>query len=56
MKVEVLGPNNDQIMNSGWITECSLKGGKLGTFVFSQQEIIWSKLGYKCEGECCVNK
>ena len=50
MSVQVIGPDGIEIMNSGWISDCSLKGGKLGAFVFSQQEIIWSKLSYKCEG------
>ncbi|KAI6650257.1 Thrombospondin-2-like [Oopsacas minuta] len=36
------------IIDSGWIRDCTLQGGKLGTFVFSQEAVIWSQLNYKC--------
>ena len=47
----VVHDSEREIINSGWILDCSLRGGKLGAFVFSQQGIIWSQLNYKCIGK-----
>jgi thrombospondin 2/3/4/5 len=39
------------IVDSGNIYDSTLKGGRLGMYVFSQENIIWSNLVYKCNGE-----
>ncbi|XP_069986871.1 cartilage oligomeric matrix protein-like isoform X2 [Penaeus vannamei] len=39
---------NNQVMDSGNIYDSTLKGGRLGLFCFSQEEIIWSNMEYKC--------
>nr|XP_027229754.1 cartilage oligomeric matrix protein-like isoform X7 [Penaeus vannamei] len=37
-----------QVMDSGNIYDGTLKGGRLGLYCFSQEEIIWSNMEYKC--------
>ncbi|XP_063594894.1 cartilage oligomeric matrix protein-like [Penaeus indicus] len=39
------------VMDSGNIYENTLKGGRLGLYCFSQEEIIWSNVKYTCEEE-----
>ena len=34
--------------DSGNVIENSLKGGRLGVFCFSQEQLIWSDLAYNC--------
>ena len=36
------------VEDSGNIFEDTLKGGRLGVFCFSQEELIWSDLSYNC--------
>ncbi|ROT79306.1 thrombospondin [Penaeus vannamei] len=40
---------NNEVMDSGNIYDDSLKGGRLGLYCFSQEEIIWSNVKYTCE-------
>ncbi|VEN56410.1 unnamed protein product [Callosobruchus maculatus] len=39
---------DQEVADSGNIFETTLKGGQLGVLCFSQQEIIWSDLVYRC--------
>ena len=39
--------------DSGYITDHQFKGGRLGVLAFSQKEIIFSDLQYKCNGKTC---
>lgn len=43
------------VVDSGNIYDSTLKGGRLGMFVFSQEMIIWSNLIYRCNGELKSN-
>ncbi|XP_053494830.1 thrombospondin-3b [Ictalurus furcatus] len=36
------------VADSGVVIDSSMKGGRLGVFCFSQENIIWSNLGYRC--------
>uniref|UniRef100_A0A667XY01 Thrombospondin 3b n=1 Tax=Myripristis murdjan TaxID=586833 RepID=A0A667XY01_9TELE len=36
------------VADSGVVIDSSMKGGRLGVFCFSQEQIIWSNLGYRC--------
>ena len=39
------------VIDSGKIYDNTLKGGRLGFFVFSQESVIWSKMSYNCSEE-----
>lgn len=39
-----------QISDSGTVIDYTMKGGRLGVFCFSQEEVIWSNLMYRCNG------
>lgn len=39
------------VVDSGNVFDSTLKGGRLGMYVFSQEMIIWSNLVYKCNGK-----
>lgn len=39
------------VADSGVIIDTSMRGGRLGVFCFSQENIIWSNLQYRCNGE-----
>lgn len=39
------------VADSGVVIDMKMKGGRLGVFCFSQENIIWSNLGYRCNGE-----
>lgn len=39
------------VADSGVIVDTSMRGGRLGVFCFSQENIIWSNLQYRCNGE-----
>uniref|UniRef100_A0A4W4H7J0 TSP C-terminal domain-containing protein n=1 Tax=Electrophorus electricus TaxID=8005 RepID=A0A4W4H7J0_ELEEL len=36
------------VADSGVVMDTSMRGGRLGVFCFSQENIIWSNLGYRC--------
>lgn len=36
------------VADTGLITDTSMRGGRLGVFCFSQENIIWSNLKYRC--------
>ncbi|XP_056601769.1 thrombospondin-4a [Triplophysa dalaica] len=38
----------DLVADSGVIIDTSMRGGRLGVFCFSQENIIWSNLRYRC--------
>ncbi|XP_077087801.1 thrombospondin-4a isoform X2 [Siphateles boraxobius] len=38
----------DMIADSGVVIDTSMRGGRLGVFCFSQENIIWSNLRYRC--------
>uniref|UniRef100_A0A3Q3X6U7 Uncharacterized protein n=1 Tax=Mola mola TaxID=94237 RepID=A0A3Q3X6U7_MOLML len=40
------------VADTGVIVDTSMRGGRLGVFCFSQENIIWSNLKYRCNGEC----
>ncbi|XP_073822840.1 cartilage oligomeric matrix protein-like [Musca autumnalis] len=40
--------NDRMILDSGNVHDSTLKGGRLGVFCYSQPNIIWSDLSYKC--------
>lgn len=39
------------VADSGVIIDTAMRGGRLGVFCFSQENIIWSNLQYRCNGE-----
>uniref|UniRef100_A0A8C1VZ37 Thrombospondin 4a n=1 Tax=Cyprinus carpio TaxID=7962 RepID=A0A8C1VZ37_CYPCA len=41
----------DLVADSGVIIDTSMRGGRLGVFCFSQENIIWSNLRYRCNGD-----
>uniref|UniRef100_A0A7N6BRV5 Thrombospondin 4a n=1 Tax=Anabas testudineus TaxID=64144 RepID=A0A7N6BRV5_ANATE len=43
---------SDLVADTGVIIDTSMRGGRLGVFCFSQENIIWSNLKYRCNGEC----
>jgi len=38
----------DLVADSKNIFDSTIKGGRMGAYCFSQENIIWSDLGYKC--------
>lgn len=36
--------------DSGVVVDTTMRGGRLGVFCFSQENIIWSNLRYRCNG------
>lgn len=38
------------VADSGVVIDTSMRGGRLGVFCFSQENIIWSNLRYRCNG------
>lgn len=42
--------------DSGIIIDTTMRGGRLGVFCFSQENIIWSNLKYRCNGEKVARK
>ncbi|KAG7489173.1 thrombospondin-4-B-like [Solea senegalensis] len=39
---------SDMVADTGVIIDTSMRGGRLGVFCFSQENIIWSDLKYRC--------
>jgi thrombospondin 2/3/4/5 len=39
------------VADSGNVFDSTLKGGRLGMYVFSQEMTIWSNMAYRCNGE-----
>ncbi|XP_010562461.1 PREDICTED: thrombospondin-3 [Haliaeetus leucocephalus] len=42
------------VADSGVIIDTTMRGGRLGVFCFSQENIIWSNLQYRCNGTCAM--
>ena len=38
------------VVDTGYIIDKTLKGGKVGMYVFSQAKVVWSNMSYKCNG------
>ena len=38
------------VVDTGYIIDKTLKGGKVGMYVFSQANVVWSNMSYKCNG------
>uniref|UniRef100_A0AAY4DZD1 Thrombospondin 3 n=1 Tax=Denticeps clupeoides TaxID=299321 RepID=A0AAY4DZD1_9TELE len=38
----------EQVADSGVVTDTNMRGGRLGVFCFSQENVIWSNLRYRC--------
>lgn len=41
----------DMVADSGVVIDTTMRGGRLGVFCFSQENIIWSNLRYRCNGK-----
>lgn len=46
---------SDLVADTGVIIDTSMRGGRLGVFCFSQENIIWSNLKYRCNGESAIS-
>lgn len=44
------------VADTGIITDATMRGGRLGVFCFSQENIIWANLRYRCNGESALTK
>ncbi|WP_411023842.1 hypothetical protein, partial [Salmonella sp. s51228] len=54
-RVTIFKGENSRI-ESGWIYDSNIYyGGKLGMYVFSQQQIIWTNLEYNCLECTCTS-
>ncbi|XP_011614182.2 thrombospondin-4a [Takifugu rubripes] len=42
---------SDLVADTGVIIDTSMRGGRLGVFCFSQENIIWSNLKYRCNDQ-----
>uniref|UniRef100_A0A673XQH6 Si:ch211-43f4.1 n=1 Tax=Salmo trutta TaxID=8032 RepID=A0A673XQH6_SALTR len=43
------------VADTGIIIDTTMRGGRLGVFCFSQENIIWANLRYRCNGEQHTN-
>lgn len=41
----------EMVADTGVIIDATMRGGRLGVFCFSQENIIWANLRYRCNGE-----
>lgn len=41
----------NMVADSGVVIDTTMRGGRLGVFCFSQENIIWSNLRYRCNGK-----
>ena len=39
------------VVDTGYLIDKTLKGGRLGLYVFSQSKVTWKNLSYKCNGK-----
>lgn len=39
------------VADSNVVLDTAMRGGRLGVFCFSQENIIWANLRYRCNGE-----
>lgn len=46
----------DLVADSDVVIDTTMRGGRLGVFCFSQENIIWSNLRYRCNGTNKFNK
>lgn len=46
---------SDLVADTGVLIDTSMRGGRLGVFCFSQENIIWSNLMYRCNGKCLTS-
>lgn len=44
------------VADTGVIIDATMRGGRLGVFCFSQENIIWANLRYRCNGEWNIQK
>lgn len=44
------------VADSGVVIDTTMRGGRLGVFCFSQENIIWSNLRYRCNGRNILNQ
>jgi len=42
------------VVDTDYIIDKTLRGGRLGFYVFSQGKVIWDKLSYRCSGKWCL--
>ena len=40
----------ERVVDTGYFIDKTLKGGRLGLYVFSQSDVVWKNLSYKCNG------
>ncbi|KAJ7400042.1 Thrombospondin-4 [Pitangus sulphuratus] len=45
---------SDLVADSGVTIDTTMRGGRLGVFCFSQENIIWSNLKYRCNGNMAL--
>uniref|UniRef100_A0A8C0V9B6 Thrombospondin 4 n=1 Tax=Cyanistes caeruleus TaxID=156563 RepID=A0A8C0V9B6_CYACU len=45
---------SDLVADSGVTIDTTMRGGRLGVFCFSQENIIWSNLKYRCNGNVAL--
>lgn len=43
------------VADSNVVVDTTMRGGRLGVFCFSQENIIWSNLRYRCNGMANLN-
>lgn len=41
----------EMVADTGVIIDATMRGGRLGVFCFSQENIIWANLRYRCNGQ-----
>ncbi|KAM8887845.1 cartilage oligomeric matrix protein isoform 1-T1 [Synchiropus picturatus] len=44
------------VADTGVVIDGTMRGGRLGVFCFSQENIIWANLRYRCNGECRAHR
>ena len=45
----------EMVADSNVVVDTTMRGGRLGVFCFSQENIIWSNLRYRCNGMANLN-